>query len=431
MCPCQSGLRHKHCCGSRRDAMPPQPSAVEGLRLAGLALQRQGRLTEAIERYDAVLRERPGDWDVAHMRAVVLFQLGLLPEARDAFAALLSTPAAALPAFWTNLGLLVAAIAPDPLAARRRPVRPPRLPGPVVRFPPAVSVVMPAYNHAGFVEQAIDSVFSQSRLPLELIVIDDGSTDGTAATCRRALACAPVPVTFIARDNRGAPATLNEAIGRARGEFIQPLKSDDALPPQRIETMLAELLECDADWGFARVECISASGVRLEPGQHPRAASLTAAQDSVLMAAAPGLGLLRANAAVSTGNLTFRKTLWQAVGGFGDYRYNHDWDFCLRAALQSEPVVVGRQLYAFRIHATNTISENPTAPRIEHGRMMADFIATAQSRASWPNPLAPTLANWGQAYLGLLGATDSLRHLPVALVERLLTRAMAERPGDA
>jgi glycosyltransferase involved in cell wall biosynthesis len=241
--------------------------------------------------------------------------------------------------------------------------------------------------------------------------------------CRRALASAPIPVTFISRENRGAPATLNEAIRIANGEFIQLLNSDDRLPANRLEAMLSALLERVGDWGFARVAYLDSQGDRLDPGQYQQAISLTAAQDSVVMSRTLGLGLLRANAAISSGNLTFRKSLWQTLGGFRDYRYNHDWDFCLRASLESEPVVVPKPVYEYRIHATNTITENRSAPRIELKRMMAEFISYSWTRHAWPNPLAPTLANWGHDYLALLGATDSLQHLPIAVLEEALGQA--------
>jgi glycosyltransferase involved in cell wall biosynthesis len=407
-------------------------------RLTALELQKQGHFVDAINLYDSVLQKHPADWDVAHMRAVALFQLGLLPEARSAFAALLSSPATELPAFWTNLGLLIAAIASDPLSAKSQrglvglphSHRPAEGRAPDSTTLPTVSVVMPTYNHAGYVEQAIDSVFAQSFLPAELIVIDDGSMDNTAEVCRRALADAPIPVIFISRENRGTPATLNQGIEQAHGEFIQPLNSDDLLPASRIEVMLSRMLERGGDWGFSRVSYVDASGNRLDPGQHPRARSLTAVQDSVVMSGALGLGLLRANAAISSGNLIFRKTLWQAAGGFRDFRYNHDWDFCLRASLESEPILVPEELYEYRIHATNTITESDSSPRLEHKKMMAEFIIHSQGPSTWPNPFAPTLANWGNDYLALLGATDSLRHLPVSLVEQFLSHASATSPKN-
>ena len=436
LCPCNSGLRYKNCCGTLHQPSRDLPTTAAGRRLAGLALQKRGRCAEALGLYDAVLKEHADDWDVAHMRAVALFQLGLIAESREAFARLLATPAAERETFWTNLGLLVAAIGADPLSTPFHGSLD-RLSRPHASIPatqtgesgtcPTISVVIPAFNHAAYVGQAIASVFAQTRLPTELIVVDDGSADDTAAVCRRALASAPIRVTFISRKNRGAPATLNEAIGIASGVFVQILNSDDLLPPDRLEVMLTALLAQDGDWGFARIAYLDSHGSHLDPGRNHQTISLTAAQDSVFLSRTLGLGLLRANAAISSGNLTFRKSLWQTLGGFRDYRYNHDWDFCLRASLESEPILVPEPLYDYRVHATNTISESRSAPRSEFKEMMAEFILHSQRKALWPNPLAPTLANWGNDYLALVGATDGLRSLPVALIGRLLGRTSAPR----
>jgi glycosyltransferase involved in cell wall biosynthesis len=428
-CPCGSGLRYKHCCGLADDGAASLAARHERRREAGLALQERGEWVQAIEAYDVILREHPEDWDVAHMRATCLLQLDAMDGACAAFAALLPTPAADIPHFWTNIGLVLAAtcaghpppLLRDKIAAYRRfrPVGPtpaPR-PGPL----PAVSVVMPAYTHERYVGEAIASVIAQTHRPLELIVIDDGSSDATADRCRAAVAHAPFRVRLITRENRGATATLNEGIELAEGEFIQLLNSDDRLPPQRIATMLAALLDRDACWGYARVAMIDRDGEALGHRADARAAELMAAQDAALMSHTRGLSLLRANSTISSGNLTLRKRLWHTLGGFRDYRYNHDWDFCLRAALECEPVLVPQVLYEYRIHGRNTITETGNAASDEMRQVMGDFVRHAHSRSEWPNAFAPTLANWGGDVLALLGATDGLRHLPRTVVERALS----------
>ena len=423
-CTCHSGLRYKHCCGRQLAFNDPRPSCREDLRLSGLEFQKRGHFVEAINRYDAVLLEAPNDWDVAHMRALALYQLGAIEESMSSFARLLSTPAEKLPGFWTNLGLLIAACSPDPLAdnGQQKPAMPSHRYAQKpcsARTLPSISVVMPTYNHARFVKQAIRSVFAQSCPPLEFIVIDDGSTDETAKICETEFSAAPFPVTFLSRENRGAPATLNQAVEMAKGDFIQLLNSDDLLSFDRIEVMLSALSEHDGDWGFARAQFLNDRGEHLDT-RDPRAGSLTRAQDSIAMSGTRGMALLRANAAISSGNLTFRKTLWHAVGGMRDYRYNHDWDFCLRASLISEPIIVPRPLYHYRIHAHNTINEDRSAPQLEYRRMMAEFIRDSNTRTDWPNPAAPTLANWRNDYLALLGAMDALQHAPRTLIQEAL-----------
>jgi glycosyltransferase involved in cell wall biosynthesis len=430
-CPCNSGLRYKHCCGLPDNGAASTSARHDRKRDAGLRLQERGELVAAIEAYDAVLREHREDWDVAHMRATCLYQLGAMDDARAAFAALVATPAADIPHFWTNLGLVLAATCGDHsspslrerIVAYRRfrpgPPAPARMQGPM----PTVSVVMPAYMHASYAGEAIASVIAQTRPPLEMIVIDDGSSDATAECCRTALAHAPFPVRFIARENRGASATLNQAIDLAQGEFIQLLNSDDRLPPERISAMLAALLPREADWGYARVSMIDANGSPLRHQADARASIAMEAQDAALMSHSLGLAFLRANPAISSGNLMLRKRLWKSLGGFRDYRYNHDWDFCLRATLESEPVLVPERLYDYRIHGRNTIGEAATVVRAEAHRVMADFVGYAHGRCDWPNPFAPTLGNWGGEVLALLGATDAVRHLPRARLEQALSTA--------
>jgi glycosyltransferase involved in cell wall biosynthesis len=431
-CPCNSGLRYKHCCGALQRGMAAGLARRERARDAALAMQLRGDFFEAIDAYDAILRERPGDWDVAHMRATCLYQLGAIDEASVAFRTLLGTPAAELRGFWTNLGLVLASIRTHHLASasdarltayrRLRPHDSPSAPPRSVEVPlPTVSVVLPAYGHANYVGEAIASVFEQTRAPLELIVIDDGSRDGTAERCRAALLDAPFPVSFIERENRGAAATLNQGVDLARGEFIQLLNSDDRLPRERIETMLGALLAHDADWGYGRVALIDGQGNALHHTADARAATLLATQDAALMSPTPGLAMLRANSAISSGNLTFRKRLWRTLGGFREYRYNHDWDFCLRATLEGEPVLVPRPLYDYRIHGANTILEGHDAARREQRRIMAAFIGLGQGRHDWPNAFAPTLRNWGGEFLALLGATGALRQLPPGVIEHALS----------
>jgi glycosyltransferase involved in cell wall biosynthesis len=421
-CPCNSGLRYKHCC-----ALPDNTAAQVSVRHQrkrdfGLMLQRRGDLAHAIETYDAILHEQREDWDVAHMRATCYYQLGAMDEARSAFAALMVTPVSETPAYWTNLGLLLASISTNqwcPLLRdkldtyrRFRPSRP-ECTTTLIPIPmPTVSVVMPAYMHAHYVGEAIASVFAQTVAPLELIIIDDGSSDATVDCCRIWLRDAPFPVRLIGRENRGAAFTLNQGIELAEGEFIQLLNSDDRLPPQRIEIMLGALLESDAEWGYGRVAFVDQNGLPLNASADAWVAELMAVQDAAMMSNTLGLAMLRANSAISSGNLMFPKRLWQTLGGFHDHRYNHDWEFCLRATLLCEPLLVPHTLYEYRIHGRNTITETGNVARAEHQRIMAAFVEYAHGRSMWPNPFAPTLENWGGEVLALLGATDALRSLP-------------------
>src|SRR5256714_478879 len=95
----------------------------------------------------------------------------------------------------------------------------------------SVSVVVPSYNHAPFVEAALRSIFKQTLAPARLLVIDDGSRDGSPRVVERVLGECPFPCEMIARENRGLCATLNEGLSKTRGRYFAYLGSDDLWLP--------------------------------------------------------------------------------------------------------------------------------------------------------------------------------------------------------
>ena len=133
-----------------------------------------------------------------------------------------------------------------------------------------VSVVVPSYNHASFVERTLRSIFRQTFAPAELLVIDDGSTDGSPKIIEPVLHDCPFPCELVARENRGLSATLNQGFARARGEYFAYLGSDDLWLPDflrarvrllesRPDAVLAyghayfideqnRIVDCTADW---------------------------------------------------------------------------------------------------------------------------------------------------------------------------------------
>ncbi|MGC2238977.1 MAG: glycosyltransferase [Pyrinomonadaceae bacterium] len=106
---------------------------------------------------------------------------------------------------------------------------------------PEISVLVPSYNHAPFVERTLRSIFAQVLKPKKLIVIDDGSKDESAGIIERVLRDCPFENEFFARENRGLCATLNEGFAKMSGEFFAYLGSDDIWLPEFLEQQ-AELL---------------------------------------------------------------------------------------------------------------------------------------------------------------------------------------------
>ena len=112
--------------------------------------------------------------------------------------------------------------------------------------PATVSVLVPSYNHAQFVEATLRSIMRQTLPPAELIVIDDGSSDDSPAVIAQVLNDCSFPCELIARNNRGLSATLNEGFARARGEYFAYLGSDDLWLPDFLKARV-RLLEARPD----------------------------------------------------------------------------------------------------------------------------------------------------------------------------------------
>jgi len=115
------------------------------------------------------------------------------------------------------------------------------------RGTPAVSVVLPTYNRARLLERAVRSVLAQSYEDLELIVVDDASTDDTAAVLA---AITDSRLRLLNhRENRGGSAARNTGIEAARGEFVAFQDSDDVWLPDKIQKQMAAFRGSDADVG--------------------------------------------------------------------------------------------------------------------------------------------------------------------------------------
>jgi len=109
---------------------------------------------------------------------------------------------------------------------------------------PLVSVVIPAYNTAGYIDRCLQSVTGQTLHDIEIIVVDDGSTDDTAACVE---AHADARLTLLSQANGGPSSAKNRGLDRARGEFVLLLDSDDWVEPSYLWDMTSAALAEDLD----------------------------------------------------------------------------------------------------------------------------------------------------------------------------------------
>lgn len=251
---------------------------------------------------------------------------------------------------------------------------------------PCVSVVVPSYNHAAYIAEAIGSVLSQGRIVREVIVIDDGSTD-ESETVMSALSRSDDRIRFERQENRGAHAALNRAIDLCQGEFCAILNSDDVYADRRL-LKLVDALRADAaaDIVTSGISFIDATGQPLENAWYAAARADFAAGTPL------DLALLNGNFLMTTSNFLFRHAAWPALGAFAPLRYVHDLDWLLRALSSGHRVLVLEDtLLRYRMHASNTIKEDHSAVRVEWA-----LVAAAYLTELWDRPGAPPL-HWGHA----------------------------------
>jgi GT2 family glycosyltransferase len=371
-----------------------------------LAAQASKDLQQAERIYREVVAMAPDVPDALHMLGVLRFEQGDCKEAAQLILQALDLTAWRFPTFRYNLGLVIARAYGEQserdrdTVIRRTPRTSGRENGATNAGQPTVAVVVPCYNHARFVKRAIESVFSQTYRQIELVVVDDGSTDGSTEIARRTLADSPFPCQFVARDNQGATATINEGISLSSAPFINVLNSDDWFSDDRIALMVGHVAASGAQWGFSETAYVDDRDRPLDPRLDKRAGTLSAVAGAASSHATVGFSFLGGNAAISSGNLFFSRAMFQRIGPFSSLRYNHDWEFSLRAVRVAEPKFVPAPTYYYRLHDSNTISGAISdGGMTEANIMLTEFFRWASNQQASVNPLAPTMRTWGMYFV--------------------------------
>lgn len=229
-----------------------------------------------------------------------------------------------------------------------------------------ISVVIPSFNHARYVEDAVRSALEQSRTPDEVVVVDDGSTDGSVEILR---SLEKRGVKLVVQGNQGAHAALNRGIELSGGDLLFVLNSDDRYDFRRIERIAARF-EADSSilfsgsWirvidGTGRSLGVKKGWANMHPWPCPRP------DRSFLATSDARWNLLQGNYLATSSNFAFSRELWRSHGPFLPLRFAHDWDFALTAALHFLPHVVEEPLLDYRIHDDNTIRKDPREMELE------------------------------------------------------------------
>jgi len=253
-----------------------------------------------------------------------------------------------------------------------------------------VSVVIPAFNAAENIGQTLDSVLAQTYSKIEVIVVDDGSSDATSAVVKE-FAARDARIQLLEQRNAGAGAARNTAIRKARGKYIAPLDADDFWFPEKLEKQVARLEQCGRETGL--VYCWSMSinqrGELFDDCSHTVEGRLRRALILRNIVGNGSVPLLPASTLEKVG-------LYLTRAEQGGVQGCEDWDLYLRIAEHFDVRVVPEYLMAYR-KAGSSMSAN--------AETMATSFGVVMRRARKRNSdLRSSLFRWsaGSFYLYLV-----------------------------
>ncbi|MFA6954567.1 MAG: glycosyltransferase [Thermoanaerobaculia bacterium] len=288
---------------------------------------------------------------------------------------------------------------------------------------PLISVVIPSYNCEKYVAEAIRSVFKQTYRPLELVIVDDGSTDRSREVILPVLNAPPIEnVVYVEQENRGAHAAIMRGIEITRGGLLSILNSDDFYANERLAT-LSLRLRGDCELAFSGLDFVDAQSRRLpRDSGWPQwyATALRETEDCPAL----GYALLLHNFSVTSGNFVFTRSLYDKLGGFSEHKFTHDWDFLMRSIYYTEPAFVPEALMSYRIHETNTTESVRHLLVNEASDVIRRYSALCNEGAP-PNTLAPCPAHWPGYFPAFV---DS--HSPGFALDRRLATFFDFSPGQ-
>ena len=253
-----------------------------------------------------------------------------------------------------------------------------------------VSVILPVFNGRRFLLDSVRSVLAQSLPPCELIVVDDGSTDGSLAELEgflERMPAAPFPVRVLRQANAGQSAARNLAARQAEGEYLAFLDQDDQWHPQHLEHLLAPFAEDPAvGWAYCDFDEMDFNG-NLVTRAFLRAQKVTHPKRTIFECVASDLMVLPSASVL-------RRAAFEQVGGFDEALSGYeDDDLYVRFfRLGWEHVFVDRALLRFRIHSNgSSTSRRFIDSRLRYAEKLAAILPDDKRMLRFyvPDAIAP------------------------------------------
>jgi glycosyltransferase involved in cell wall biosynthesis len=203
-----------------------------------------------------------------------------------------------------------------------------------------VTVIVPTYNRAHFLAEALESILDQTRSPREVIVVDDGSTDDTPAIAK----AFGERIQYVRKHNEGKAAAVNFALGLAQGEHVIIADDDDLMCPAALERLLVPL-ESDPLVDFAHGGLSffrdSPGRGRFEVGAPPITVAETGHHFEALLM----------NYSIAHNTTLVRRRCYDVLGGLDEsFRRSEDYEFMLRLTRQFRGITVPARIVSVRRH---------------------------------------------------------------------------------
>lgn len=210
---------------------------------------------------------------------------------------------------------------------------------------PTISVVMPVYNAELYLATAIESILAQTFDDFELIVVNDGSTDGSLRLLET-LAAQDQRIRVISRANTGIVGALNDGIALARGEFIARMDADDIAFPERFDRQLSYLTN------HPKCVAVGSAMLHIDPDGDPIRINYWAETHDVIDAQ-----LLRGGGGLAHPTAMIRADTLSHVGGYRTrYQWIEDKDLWVRLAEVGQLANLPEVLLAYRLHSQSVCS---------------------------------------------------------------------------
>jgi Glycosyl transferase family 2 len=241
------------------------------------------------------------------------------------------------------------------------------------RASPRISVVLPVYNAQAFLDAAVDSVLAQTFGDFELLAIDDGSTDATAAILDR-LARRDRRMIVVRQANAGIVAALNHGLALARGEFVARMDADDVACPERFARQAA-FLDAHPDVAVvgSAITLVDAQGRTIRHVQYPESPAAAAA-------------FLATGSPLAHPAAMMRRAAVLAVGGYRRaFEYAEDYDLWLRMAERHSLANLPDRLLLYRQHGAKLSFSRAAEQALATGLAR---VAASRRRAGQPDPTA-------------------------------------------